>query len=327
MPSPLQIVPNDPSFQGKEGSLLKQRRIERTAYFEKVWRDDPQRFDHSKTSMGRDKQKRVQGLIETCSPKEGQKACDLGCGAGANAIWLANKHLDVDAVDIASLAVERLRALNIPNLHPTQDYVPFTKLPDDSYDLVLCTDLIGYLHRNEYRLLFSELARVVKPRGFVFCSTAIDLRSYDALERFLQLAESELEIFNNSFAYDRLYIYLLDLLALPRRLARASESPDYRKEAIEKRRGFGRWFFQTLSHPIFRYLWKGCEFVANPVYRLADGSDRLRRFLQSITQFFWQENGITHIIIQAKRRSILNTDPKEVPEDVQYPKAKKTVWE
>ncbi len=37
------------------------------------------------------------------------RAVDLGCGTGANSVWLAQKGFDVTAVDISSLAIEAAR--------------------------------------------------------------------------------------------------------------------------------------------------------------------------------------------------------------------------
>jgi SAM-dependent methyltransferase len=36
-----------------------------------------------------------------------RRAIELGCGTGANAVWLAQQHFDVTAVDLSPLAIER----------------------------------------------------------------------------------------------------------------------------------------------------------------------------------------------------------------------------
>lgn len=40
----------------------------------------------------------------------GRRALEIGCGTGTNARWLAAKGFDVDACDVAPLAIERARA-------------------------------------------------------------------------------------------------------------------------------------------------------------------------------------------------------------------------
>ncbi len=308
-------------------SAMRQRRIERTAYFEKLWRDNPERFDKLHTSIGRERFERLKMLLQP-NIKPDQVACDLACGAGATSLWLCQQGLHVDAVDIASNALQILRkkypSSSLTTIH---DYVPYTTLKDDSYDLLICTDLIAELHPNEYRILFSELARLVKQNGKIICSTPLDFHSEDALQRFIDLAETELEIVEINYAYDKLFIKFSDFLAWPRRVERACRDPQYRKEALKQRQGFSKWMFQLFSHSPFRYLWKAISFLTDPLSKFYDNSDRIRSFFEKITHFLSQENGITHVIILAIRRAIPNTDPKTVPHDVQERKGKKTVWE
>ncbi len=327
MPSPFKIIEKDENSPSRKVSGFEERRIERMAYFEKAWRENPDRFLREGSAIERDRVVRLSKFIDNCSPRLGQRSCDLACGAGHAAKWIARKGIEVDAVDLSSLALGRLKLDPLPTLRLVQDYVPYTKLPDDAYQLVVCTDFIGYLYPQEYRLLFSEIARLMKQNGHAIFSTAIDLNSEDALARFLQLAETEFEILNNSFAYDKLYIHLLDGFAWPGRLAKAADSPPYRKEAIEKRKGLRRALFKLFSAAPISYFWKAVSWISSPLHRFMKGNDALRRILQKTTRFFWQENGITHVICLAKRRSILNTDPRIVPHDVIEQKAKKTVWE
>ena len=48
-------------------------------------------------------------LVETCSKLPAGKALDLACGAGRNAMWLAQRGWNVTAVDGAPTAIEILR--------------------------------------------------------------------------------------------------------------------------------------------------------------------------------------------------------------------------
>ncbi|MFA6915219.1 MAG: class I SAM-dependent methyltransferase [Parachlamydiales bacterium] len=305
----------------------KERKIERTAYYEKTWRNTPERFDNSQCSIHRNRFKRLTGLIEDLGDISQKKAVDLGCGSGEISLWLCKKGMQVDAVDIASIPLEKLRAVKPDNLNLLQDYVPFTKLDDDTYDLVICNDLIGDLHPNEYRMLISELARIVKSTGRVICSTPLDLNSEDPLDRFVQLIDTEFEVENESYANDSLYIHWLDFLAYPRRLARATSSPQERKIALDKRRGLSYGLFKVLSQPWLHFLWKATAWVVNPLSNLSRNSDSLRAGMEKISRFFRQESGITHAIFLTKRRSLLNTNSLETPHDIQPAKQKRTVWE
>ena len=49
-------------------------------------------------------------LVRYAFKGEGLRALDLACGAGRNALYLAEEHYVVDAVDVAAIALEALRA-------------------------------------------------------------------------------------------------------------------------------------------------------------------------------------------------------------------------
>jgi SAM-dependent methyltransferase len=90
------------------------------------------------------------------------RALDLACGAGRNAVWLAQHGWEVVAIDGAPEAIRILHALDprvdtrVRDLE-TGDALPFD---DESFDLVA---ILFYLHRP----LFAEARRVVRRGGIV----------------------------------------------------------------------------------------------------------------------------------------------------------------
>ncbi len=67
------------------------------------------------------------------------RALDVGCGEGADAIWLAQRGWDVTAVDVSPLAVERARAAGARAgvvVDWVCDDVLAAPFPPDSFDLV-----------------------------------------------------------------------------------------------------------------------------------------------------------------------------------------------
>ena len=67
------------------------------------------------------------------------RALDVGCGEGADAIWLARRGWDVTAVDVSPLAVERARAAAVRAgavVDWVADDVLATPFPAGSFDLV-----------------------------------------------------------------------------------------------------------------------------------------------------------------------------------------------
>jgi tellurite methyltransferase len=106
----------------------------------------------------------AQLLVETAGSLRPGRALDLACGAGRNAIWLANRGWEVVALDGAEEAIRLVppgidaRAFDLETGEP----LPFG---DESFDLVL---ILFYLHRP----LFAEAKRVLK-RGGTIITTAL----------------------------------------------------------------------------------------------------------------------------------------------------------
>jgi len=179
-------------------------------------------------------------------------------------------------VDIASNALKKIPAH--PNIHTIQDFVPDTQLKDYSYDLVIAADLILKLPKNLYRLFFSELARLSKPLGHIYCSTPLDFKTDDPLAAFLALAETELEVIDYEVRYDRIWLSVLNLLD---------------------------------KLPTLRNWWAE--------------SERCLKYAGKLTKFIYNQNGISHVALIAKKRSLFEPLKKdELP--IERP-GKKAVWE
>ena len=103
-------------------------------------------------------------FVESCMTP-GQCVADVGCGPGRATMYLAQKGMEVCAVDIsvASLGLARNRA---PGAH----YVCATNLalpmPDRSFDVVVSDGVIH--HTPDAARSFRENARLVKARGYMY---------------------------------------------------------------------------------------------------------------------------------------------------------------
>jgi tellurite methyltransferase len=104
-------------------------------------------------------------LMEAAKALTPGKALDLACGAGRNALWLAEKGWDVTAVDGASEAIEILRARAVDRgIEVEAILADLEKGEFDIYDSHW--DLIAdcyYLQRN----LFEPAKRGVTPGGIL----------------------------------------------------------------------------------------------------------------------------------------------------------------
>jgi chemotaxis methyl-accepting protein methylase len=206
-----------------------------------------------------------------------------------------------------------------------QDALPSTKLDDDAYDLVLCTDVIGYLNSKDYRLLMAELSRLVKRTGHVVCSTAIDINSEDALQRFGSLAETEFEIEEWQFSYHLLLLRLKRFFEAPAQYVNAAKAAEMRKQGLSQRQGLSHlWYKLNTSQPA-KWLWQPIKWFFNPVNYFLRQSQGLMIFLEKICKFFWSESGISHAIFLGKRRAFVI--PTKADLESRELKGKRQVWE
>lgn len=98
-------------------------------------------------------------------------ALDIGCGEGADVVWLAGRGWDVTGIDFAPTAVERAKMLIGDTLTSGQQAevvaVSFTEYAVESgrqFDLVTCS--YGQIPANETSL--GQLENLVAPGGILF---------------------------------------------------------------------------------------------------------------------------------------------------------------
>ena len=117
------------------------RRQEIQAAMERLWHQDPQQFNPERDCMQRQRVQRTLETIRQRIPLEGKHAADLGCGSGVISRLLRDAGAKVDAVDAATNALQRLKEDEMHDITPIHDCLPSTRLKDNDYDLVVCTEI------------------------------------------------------------------------------------------------------------------------------------------------------------------------------------------
>ena len=96
---------------------------------------------------------------------------EMGCGAGPNLIWLAQKGIRVSGIDISSQAVElcqkNFEHAGLSNkveqiVEGSVDDVPF---PDASFDGIFESCVFQHLDKTTREKTFAEVRRLLKPGG------------------------------------------------------------------------------------------------------------------------------------------------------------------
>lgn len=304
------------------------------ATMERLWLKNPQQFDPLRNSM---ECKRINDTFNiileffsvsqesTVGILKNKRVVDLGCGAGIFSRKIRDAGANVDSVDVATQALQRLKSEDMHNISAIQDCLPSTSLSDQAYDIVVCTEVIGYLKSGDYRMLMAELARVVKREGIVVCSTQLDINTNDPLERFVALAETEFTVDNWILSYHLLQIRLCNFFEKPSYYVQCYRDKEYLQKELDKRKGFRRqWFLWNTQLPLILF-WKAISVVANTLASFFRQNVWMMNSLEKITRFFWSEAGISHALFIGKRRPLtFPVKAEEVPRELKH---KRQVWE
>ncbi len=314
---------NEYREQSKNRSSWKQ---EIQGRMERLWLQDPEQFNPERDCIQRERITKTLEVLTSTVDLKGKSVADLGCGAGVLSRLIRDKGATVDAVDIAGNALACLKMGEMERIRPIQDALPSTSLADEFYDVVVCTEVIGFLPQKTHRLFFSELSRVVKLDGHVVCSTEFDLSTESPLERFNAIAETEFTIDTWVLSYHRLFIRLCQFFEKPAYLADLNKRPEVRNTEMEKRRTLvGKWLLKLNVTTVGSFFWSGVALVSVPIARWLRQSPKIMNQLEKVSYFIWSEEGISHALFVGRKRPLEFPLPQnEIPREMRH---KKEVWE
>lgn len=271
------------------------------ARFEREWKKNPNQFNPMRNARERTRIERTIHFIQKHLDLNGLKIADLGSGHG----HLTKKYRDnggvVSAVDIAQNA--SCMSENEKGITPILSCVPNTHLEDFSFDLVACTELIGFISPREHRLFFNELARLTKRDGRILFSTSVDIHSEDALDKLIGLMHTEWEILDYQLSFHSRQIRLQNFFSMPRKFSHASRSAEERKNALNDRCSIWHAWFKWNSTGPIGALWGWLAPIANLIERAVKQSKTLLLLLEKLSH---SEASISHIIILAKRKDLFS---------------------
>jgi ubiquinone/menaquinone biosynthesis C-methylase UbiE len=100
----------------------------------------------------------------------GKRVIDVACGEGYGSALLANSALQVEGVDVSAQAIAHAQQTYAAqaNLHFHQASCTAIPLPDAYADVVISFETVEHIH--EQSAFLSEIARVLKPDGYLLMS-------------------------------------------------------------------------------------------------------------------------------------------------------------
>jgi len=106
----------------------------------------------------------------------GMRVLDAGCGYGRNLVHLLRERCEVFAVDADAAGVEHVRRLSasLETGLPEENFrvAQIEKMPfaDGFADVVICNSVLHFSRdEGHFRAILSELWRVLRPGGMLFC--------------------------------------------------------------------------------------------------------------------------------------------------------------
>jgi SAM-dependent methyltransferase len=109
----------------------------------------------------------------------GMRILDSGCGYGRNLVHLLREGCEVFAVDLNPEAIEHVRNLSasLGTGLPAENFqvAPVEQMPfsEAGMDAVICSAVLHFAcDEDQFRAMLSELWRVLRPGGLLFCRLA-----------------------------------------------------------------------------------------------------------------------------------------------------------
>lgn len=115
--------------------------------------------------FGQKVNKKVESLVDLL-PKGG-KVLDLGCGAGGNSIFLAEKGFDVTCTDKDKEVISIIKE-NYPNINAINQNILEFSFPKDEYDLILALNVLHFLNFEDIKKILSKMLKSLKENGLIY---------------------------------------------------------------------------------------------------------------------------------------------------------------
>jgi 2-polyprenyl-3-methyl-5-hydroxy-6-metoxy-1,4-benzoquinol methylase len=137
----------------------------------------------------------VQGLLYTIDSTgiEYNSILDVGCGRGNGINHLKRQGKDVYGVEISSIAVNAAQKKGLNVVTGSITSIPYE---DDRFDLVVSTDVVEHLFKEDVKKAITELARVSKKYVALKIATCEERGANKLLEKLKEKGEIDYDFSN-----------------------------------------------------------------------------------------------------------------------------------
>lgn len=156
------------------------REVNPKVYTEKYYLTDCVGYKEFRESYGKMLEVRLKKVIEKVPSVKNHVVLDIGCGRGELVFWAArNGAKKAIGVDYSKSAIKLARNAKKYFNKKIQSKVEFfvmnakkLNFPDKSIDSIFLVEVLEHLFPEEQELVFKEICRVLKDKGFVLVHTA-----------------------------------------------------------------------------------------------------------------------------------------------------------